>query len=224
MAGQRNRAVQGQQLGVYMSKRIDSIKVAESKVFVSDTLVPMGNLLPTFEWNLSNSITVMKHLRFTGLLDAKRNFKVFNNTQFFRETQLVRSNYKLDKTVLPREEFLRRYGDDTPKKPAFITSTGNSATVNDVYEAYIQPGDFVRLRELSVTYDMPSRVLVAAGNKLQGATLTFAMQNVALWTKYEGADPEVVSNPNFLGGGFNREDFLTLPNPKKMLLRVNFTF
>ena len=112
----------------------------------------------------------------------------------------------------------------TPGRPAFVTTTGASATVNDVYDAYIQPGDFVRLRELSFTYDVPARLLIAAGNKLQGMTLTFAMQNVAIWTDYEGADPEVVSNPNGLGGGFNREDFLTLPNPKKMLLRVNFNF
>jgi hypothetical protein len=222
--GQRNRAVQGQQLGVFESKKIQSIDVANSKVIVADTLVPMGNLTPTLEWNLSNSFTLMKNFRVTGLFDAKRNFKVFNNTEFFRETQLVRSNFKLDKTVLSREEFLRRYGDDTPGRPAFVTVSGAAATVNDVYEAYIQPGDFVRFRELSFSYDLPDRFLASVGNKIQGTTLTLAIQNVKLWTKYEGADPEVVSNPNALAGGFNRDDFLTLPNPRKVLLRVNFSF
>jgi TonB-linked SusC/RagA family outer membrane protein len=217
LAGQRNRAVQGQQLGVFMSKKIQKIDVANSRVTVSDTLVPMGNLLPTFEWNLSNTFTLMKHFRVTGLFDAKRNFEVFNNTQFFRETQLVRSNLKLDKTVLSREEYLRRYGP-------FVTTSGADATVNDVYEAYIQDGDFVRLRELSFAYDLPPRLLAGMGGKLQGATITFAMQNVKLWTRYGGADPEVISNPNGLAGGFNREDFLTLPNPKKSLLRVNISF
>ena len=222
--GQRNRAVQGQQVGVFMSKKIQNIDVANSKVTVSDTRVPMGNLLPAYEWNLSNTFTLMKSFRITGLVDSKRDFQVFNNTQFFRETQLVRSNLKLDKTVLSREEFLRRYGDDTPGRPAFVTDKGNSATVNDVYDAFIQNGDFVRLRELSFTYDLPNRLLTGLGGKLQGASLTFAMQNVKLWTRYEGADPEVVSNPNGLGGGFNREDFLTLPNPKKTLLRLNISF
>jgi TonB-linked SusC/RagA family outer membrane protein len=222
--GQRNRAVEGQQLGVFMSKKIQKIDVANSVVTVSDTLVPMGNILPTFEWNLSNTFTVMKHFRITGLFDAKRDFEVFNNTQFFRETQLVRSNFKLDKTVLSREEYLRRYGDDTPGRPAFVTTTGASATVNDVYDAYIQNGDFVRLRELSFAVDVPSRYLNYTGGRIQGATITLAMQNVKLWTRYEGADPEVISNPNNLGGGFSREDFLTLPNPKKTLLRVNVSF
>ena len=222
--GQRNRAVEGQQLGVFMSKKIQKIDVANSVVTVSDTLVPMGNILPTFEWNLSNTFTVMKSFRITGSFDSKRDFEVFNNTQFFRETQVVRSNLRLDKTVLSREDFLRRYGDDTPGRPAFVTTKGNAATVNDVYDAFIQNGDFVRLRELSFAYDVPSRLLNNAGGKIQGATITLAMQNVKMWTKYGGADPEVVSNPNGVGGGFNREDFLTLPNAKKTILRLSISF
>lgn len=222
--GQHNRAVEGQQLGVWMSKKIQSIDVANSKVTVSDTLVPMGNLYPTVEWNLTNTFTVMKSLRLTALLDAKRNFKVFNNTEFFRETQLVRSNLRLDPTVLSRYDFLRRYGDDTPGKPAFVTQSGQAATVNDVYEAYIQPGDFVRLREVSASFDVPQRFLSSLRNAVQGATITLAFQNVKLWTNYGGPDPEVISNPSGVAGQFSREDFLTLPNAKKTLLRLNLTF
>jgi TonB-linked SusC/RagA family outer membrane protein len=226
--GQRNRAVQGQQLGVFSTKRIKSIDVANSKVIVEDTLSPYANLLPTFEWNLSNTVTLFKNLRLTGLLDAKRNFSVYNNTQYFRETQLVRSNSRLDKTVLSRYDFLRRYGDDTPNQPAFVTETGKAATVSDVYEAYIQPGDFVRLRELSASYDLPVNLISGIGRGITGATITVAMQNVKLWTKYEGADPEVVSDPNTTAtsraGQFSREDFLTLPNSRKTLLRLNLTF
>ena len=226
--GQINRAVQGQQLGVFETKRIKNIDVAKSIVIVEDTLSPYANLLPTFEWNLSNTVTLFKNFRLTGLLDAKRNFSVYNNTQYFRETQLVRSNSRLDPTVLSRYDFLRRYGDDTPNRPAFVTESGASATVSDVYEAFIQPGDFVRLRELSASYDLPVNLLASVGRGISGATITLAFQNVKLWTKYEGADPEVVSNPNTTAtsraGQFSREDFLTLPNSKKTLLRLNLTF
>lgn len=221
--GQRNRAVEGQQLGVFVSKKIQSVDVANSKVVVSDTLVPMGNLYPTLEWNLTNTFTIMKNLRISGLLDAKRNFLVFNNTEFFRETQLVNSNRKLDPTVLTREQFLRRYGNDTGG-PAFVTESGAAATVNDVYEEFLQKGDFVRLREVSAAFDVPQRLLSRLHNTIQGATITLAMQNVKLWTNYGGPDPEVVSNPAGTAGQFSREDFLTLPNAKKTILRLNFTF
>jgi TonB-linked SusC/RagA family outer membrane protein len=225
--GQRNRAIQGQQIGVFAAKKIRNIDVANSRVTVSDTLEPISNLNPTLEWNLSNTVTLNKMLRVTALLDAKRNFSVMNYTEYFRETQLQRSNRRLDKTVLSREDWLRRYGDDTPGRPAFVTESGASATNNDVYEAFIQPGDFVRFRELSATLDLPQGVLRSIRG-VDGASVTFAMQNLKLWTRYGGPDPEVVSNPNFQpgqgGSQFSRDEFLTVPNGKKALVRLNFTF
>ena len=126
------------------------------KVIVNDTLTPMGNLLPTLEWNLTNTVTLFKNFRVSALIDAKQDFIVQNNTAFFRETQLVRSNLRLDTTALSPYECLRHYGDLTPGKPAFVTVRGKSATVSDVIDAYLEPGDFVRFRELSATYTMPS--------------------------------------------------------------------
>lgn len=214
------RAMLGQQLGVYVSKRIQSIDEATGLVVVADTVSPVGNLYPTFEWNLSNSITVMKDFRITALVDAKRNFITDNFTDFYRETQLVRGQNRLDPTKLSRRERLRRYGNDTPGKPAFVTVSGAVATQNDVYEAWEQRGDFIRFRELSVSYNMPKNVLHWMRNMVQSATIQFAMQNLKLWSNYEGPDPEVVTD----SGNFSRADFFTLPTPKRALFRFNFTF
>lgn len=225
------RTIEGQQVAVYVSKKIQSIDLNKftkigkdsSRVVVSDSLVPVGNLFPTLEWNLSNTVTLFHDFRVTALVDSKRDFLVQNFTDFFRETQLVRSNRRLDPKVLTPYEFLRRYGDDKGSTP-FLTTAGNKANVNDVTDAYLQPGDFVRLRELSFTYSLPRNALSALRNRVQAASVTFAMQNVKLWTNYEGADPEVVSDANNVGGQFSRSDFLTLPNPKKSLLRIDLTF
>ncbi|MCC6931202.1 MAG: SusC/RagA family TonB-linked outer membrane protein [Gemmatimonadaceae bacterium] len=214
------RAMLGQQLGVYVAKRIKSIDEATGVVVVSDTVSPVGNLYPTLEWNLTNTFTVMKQFRISALLDAKRDFITDNFTDFYRETQLVRGQNRLDPNKLSRRERLRRYGNDTPGKPAFVTESGVVATQNDVYEAWEQPGDFLRFRELSVTYLVPKRLSDALGNRIQNASLQFAMQNLKLWTDYEGPDPEVVTD----SGNFSRADFFTLPNPRRALFRVNFTF
>ena len=214
------RAMLGQQLGVYVSKKIQSIDEASGLVVVADTVSPIGNLYPTLEWNVTNSITIMKNVRITALIDSKRNFITDNFTDFYRETQLVRGQNRLDLTKLSRRERLRRYGNDTPGKPAFVTVSGGVATQNDVYEAWEQPGDFVRFREFAITYTVPQRFLGAVGNRVQNASIQFAMQNLKLWTNYEGPDPEVVTD----SGNFSRADFFTLPTPKRSLLRVNLTF
>gem|GEM_PF-2609752 len=198
--GPAGRALVGQQLGVFVSKKIDSISVANSKVYVRDTLTPMGNILPTLEWNLTNTVTLFKNFRFAALLDSKRDFLVQNFTAYFRETQLIRSNLRLDPTALSPYERLRRFGDLTnPSKP-FITASGKAATVSDVIDAYLEPGDFVRLREVSASYTLPTSWVKGMRSIVQGATITLAMQNVHLWTNYSGADPEVISNAAGIGG------------------------
>jgi hypothetical protein len=218
--GGAGRTLVGQQLGVFVSKKIQSIDVANNKVIVADTLTPMGNLFPTLEWNLTNTVTLFKNLRLSALLDSKRDFLVQNNTAYFRETQLVRARERVDVTYLSAYERLRRYGDLTPGRPAFVTITGKSESVSNVIDAFLEQGDFTRLREVSATYTLPSTWVKGLGQSVQGVSVTFAMQNVNLWTNYSGADPEV----NAQAGAFSRQDFLTLPNPKKTVFRVNFTF
>ncbi len=218
--GTASRTIVGQQLGVFVSKKIQSIDVATNKVIVSDTLAPMGNLWPTLEWSLTNTVTLFQHIRLSAMLDAKRDFMVHNNTRYFRETQLVRSNLRLDTLALSKYERLRRFGNLTPGQPAFVTTTGKSATVSDVIDAYLERGDFVRLREVSATYTVPPACLRRLKQTVSGASITWAVQNVRLWTDYSGADPEI----NAQAGAFSRQDFLTLPNPRKSTVRVNFTF
>jgi TonB-linked SusC/RagA family outer membrane protein len=218
--GGAGRALVGQQLGVFVSKKIQSIDVANNKVIVADTLTPMGNLFPTLEWNLTNTVTLFKNLRLSALLDSKRDFLVQNFTAYFRETQLVRSNNRVDVTKLSAYERLRRYGNLTPGQPAFVTITGKSESVSNVIDGFLEQGDFTRLREVSATYTLPTAWVKGLGQAVQGVSITFAMQNVKLWTNYSGPDPEVNSQTN----AFSRQDFLTLPNPKKTVIRANFTF
>ena len=47
-----------------------------------------------------------------------------------------------------------------------------------------------------------------------------AMQNLKLWTKYEGPDPEVIAQ----NGSFDRQDFFSLPTPRRATLRFDLTF
>lgn len=223
--GTLNRVEEGMQVGAWVSNRILDINEATGEVLVTPDRQFFGNVLPTFEGNVSTNLTLFRNLRIYGLLDTKRGHKVRNFTDFFRETQLVRSDNRLDTLKLSRHERLRRYGNPTPGALAFVTQPGCTnallcgKTVNDVQEAYIQDGDFVRLRELSVTYTLPPRFASTLG--AQAASVTIAGQNLAIWTDYEGYDPEVVSNA---GAAFNRDDFFTQPPVRRFVFRVNLTY
>ncbi|MGH7602690.1 MAG: hypothetical protein ACRENK_01690, partial [Gemmatimonadaceae bacterium] len=77
----------------------------------------------------------------------------------------------------------------------------------------IQKADFVKLRDLSLSYDLPPAMVARFADH---ATLMLAGHNLRTWTKYGGADPEL----NFNGGvsTFNRNDSWTLPPTR------NYTF
>jgi hypothetical protein len=226
--GTLNRFMVGFQPGVFVGNRIRSINTASGVVTVSDTLEAIGNLFPSIEGNVSTNLTLFRNLRLFASLDGKGDFYVYNLTNFFRETQLVRSDNRLDPNKLSAEERLRRYGNPTAGQPAFVregkvAGQPATATVNEVRDAYVEKGDFLKLREVSVTYTLPPKV--AGYFRAQGASFTIAGQNLALWTKYSGPDPEVISAIQNTGANaYTRSDFLTIPAPRRVVVRFNVTF
>lgn len=62
-----------------------------------------------------------------------------------------------------------------------------------------EDGDFVRLREVSLTYTAPASM--AAKVRAKDLAVTLSGRNLFLWTKYKGTDPEVNAIGRTDGGG-----------------------
>ncbi len=229
--GTLNRFQEGSEPGMFVGNRIRSIDTVTKIVIVSDSLERIGPVLPTLEGNFSTNVTLMRNLRFYALLDWKTGNYLYNLTDFFRETQLVRSNNRLDPTVLSTLERLRRYGNPTAGQPAFVRegkapgcpgatcAFPPTATVNEVRDGYVQKADFAKLREVSVTYTLPSKW--AGYFRSQSASFTVSGQNLHTWTGYQGFDPELLSAATT---NFSRQDFLTIPPARRVVVKLNLTF
>ncbi len=65
----------------------------------------------------------------------------------------------------------------------------------------VSDGDFVRLRELSLTYTAPRWL----ADRLRARELAISLtgRNLALWTKYQGVDPEVSNGGRSTGGSID---------------------
>lgn len=222
-----NRHTVGRQLGAFHSLRsreiiatagdercpLNADDVHVPCVIVSDTLEFAGNFLPTLEGSLSTSIGFLRNFRAYAQIDWKTGHTMFNNTAYFRETQVVRARERVVEDALSPEERLRRYGP-------FVRENGDPADVGEMKEAYMESGDFARLREVSLTWNAP--LAWAAAFRASSASLTLAGRNLGLWTDYSGFDPEVVSG--IAGNQFLRQEFLTVPPARRWVLRVNFGF
>jgi len=89
-------------------------------------------------------------------------------------------------------------------------------------------GDFIRWREISLTYDTPASIAGRVGAR--SLALTFSARNVALWTKYTGVDPEVNAiGPGANQGGVNTNfldsvDAFNWPIPRRFQLAARLSF
>jgi len=88
-----------------------------------------------------------------------------------------------------------------------------SAALGSTQWGFIEPGDFLKLRELGVTLQLPRSLGMV---RIPNGSLSFTGRNLAvLWTKYPGLDPEA-------GGQFT--DNWTVPPIRYFLMRINLTF
>ena len=208
---------QGFPIGAQVSKRIISIDTVAKTVLADSGFRMINKPLPGFEAALFNSVRIGKWVTVTASIDTKRDFGIYNLTNWFRETQLVRSDDRLNLTKLSTYERLRRYG--SPTGAAFQVLGGGTETVSNVREAYIEAGDFVRFRELAVAVQLPTQWTKMV--RATGGSFTVAANNLAVWTDYKGADPEVITA---IASQFDRSDFLTVPSAKRVTVRFNLQY
>jgi hypothetical protein len=87
---------------------------------------------------------------------------------------------------------------------------------------YIEDAEFMKLRELSVTYVVPTRWARMVGS--DRITVTAAGRNLHTWTGYTGVDPELNGAGQTAFNGFQVQDFLTQPPVRTFLVRVSLGF
>jgi TonB-dependent starch-binding outer membrane protein SusC len=86
--------------------------------------------------------------------------------------------------------------------------------------SHITKADYLKFRELSLTYAVPARFTQALGDSRW--SLTVAGRNLAMWTKYKGkGDPEVQFDPT---STFNILDYASTPMTRRLSVSARVSF
>ena len=111
----------------------------------------------------------------------------------------------------------RKPGDIT-NVPQLRLGKGNGISASS---RYIYDGDYIRLKNLTIGYNIPAKFLQRA--KLSSARLYVTGVNLLTFTKYEGWDPEV--NTDYRAGNRNQGgDFYAAPQIKNVSFGLNVGF
>jgi TonB-linked SusC/RagA family outer membrane protein len=161
----------------------------------------LGTQTPASVGSLANTFTIGR-LRLYGLFDFKRGYTEPGVVEEERCTGLLgaglcRANYfPNDYSVLYEAE-------------------ANTAAFSGNYlDQYYQSGNFVKLREVSATYDIPPRWL----RGLSRTSFTLAARELHTWTKFRGLDPEAFT------GTTNPSDQGVSPPPFRLIGTVNIAW
>jgi TonB-linked SusC/RagA family outer membrane protein len=181
----------------------------------------VGPSMPTRMIAFSNTLTLFRNWRVYALLDHQGGHYTMNYKEYNRCATVVngptcpRLN---DPNVTPEDRALYGTAGGTP---TVVTSVMTQTL-------YVEKADFVKLRDLSLTYTVPDRWAQRAG--VDGAAITLAGHNVAMWTDYTGLDPEVngYSNNLLRGSGassqFARIDAYAAPMMRRYTVQFNVTY
>jgi TonB-dependent starch-binding outer membrane protein SusC len=120
----------------------------------------------------------------------------------------------------------KSYYDDSEGSPEWNgcnTSETCSATERlDRGGEYIEDGTYLKLREISLAYTVPGRMLNRFGNRVSSARISLSGRNVKTWTDYTGLDPEVSNFGNRAVG--RNQDVTPFPPSRSFWLSIDLGF
>ena len=179
--------------------------IDDAEVTLSDSSVFQGVAIPTREASLNSQLALFGGSVVVGTqFDYRGGHLVDNSLEQFRCFSVVNCRGDYDRTA-PLAEQARA-------QALFLPGGGNSI-------AFLEPGWFIKLRELSLTFFAPDHwARMFRANRL---SLTLAGRN--LWTidDYSGVDPEVNA---FAQDNFASSDFESQAQVRYWTARVNVGF
>jgi TonB-dependent starch-binding outer membrane protein SusC len=170
-----------------------------------------GPSTPTREVGFSNTFSVFRNFRVYALLDYKGGHYIFNQKERSR-CQAANDNCAANND--PRARFPKTSADTILYKEMLLRRS--STTISP---EWIQKADFIKLREISLTVDVPTAWMRFAG--AASGNFVLSGRNLALWSDYPGVDPEVNS---YGGRSFSRIDAYALPMVRRLSAGFNLQY
>jgi len=182
----------------------------------------LGSVWPDFEGALRNTFTY-KGFDLNVNITYRWGNRLYNYTRYFLESGGVRGT---ERTIQKSQLNYWKKPGDTNVLPRLSSTTNpdgsrnyEPASANSYSSRFLEDASFIRLKDITLGYSLPSRFARNVGFAQIKATVTAA--NLITLTKYSGPDPEANSqtDSNLVQG----MDFNTVPQPISFLFGLNVT-
>jgi len=196
--------------------RVKLVKVSDPNDAALVRYVPLiaadqknfGNTQPKFKYGFNTSITY-KGLTLAGQGEMRTGYVVYNtigeNLDFTgggqRSAQYGRQDFVYPNSAIPQTDasgnvtYIPNTGVNEVKTPGGSEFWGNTANWNTgVAENYVTSGKFFKIRELSLSYAIPTELVSKIG-LIKGASVNLFGRNIFTWVPKEN----IYTDPEFSG-------------------------
>lgn len=219
-------AMEDQPLGLFYGYVSDGVDPATGNIIYRDLdasgdlsdgdKTVIGNANPDYVFGLNNSFSY-KNFTLSVFFQGVQGNQIFNASRIESEGLMDEANQLA--TVLNRWTTEGQV-TDIPK------ATYNDNTNSLISSRFVEDGSYVRLKSLSLGYEVPARV--ANMLKMNRLYLYMSCENLLTFTQYSGFDPEVSV---YGRSGENKEknigpgvDYGTYPQSREILFGLNVSF
>ena len=166
----------------------------------------VGNSAPDYTMGFNNDLN-FGPFRFSSLLDWRKGGLGVNLTNNYFDVTTAQCGTAINCSLLA----------DTAGAAARALAFAQGKAV------YVENSGFVKLRELTLGYQLPANLTSAMFNgRASQARIELSGRNLKTWTKYTGLDPEVSNFGNQPLGRF--QDVTPYPPSRTFFLTINTTF
>ncbi len=193
---------------LYRTKNGDAVRVPEG-----DDRIITGQGVPKFYFGWNNMIS-WKNWTVNILMNAATGVDRFNMSRAITAHGGGNTKY----TTL-REAYFKGWDMVENKADAKYSSLTNGNNRKHYMSTfYLEDASFLKLKNISIAYRIPRNVL-----KVMDANISFSVQNIATFTKYQGMDPEVYGAAGISGsnGGI---DLGAYPVPRTYTFGLTLNF
>jgi TonB-linked SusC/RagA family outer membrane protein len=182
----------------------------------SAPLVFLGRSVPPKEFSFNGTLTLFDRFRVFSMFDMKKgHHKLDGNTR----ARCGLFGRCLENFVTLADPLLVNYPTLKTTVDSMTVARYNSNST--IVDYLVAPSDFTRWRELTLSYDLPASI--ARRGRFDRATLSVSGRNLALFTDYQGFEPEAM----FLGGsrgGNAAWEQTTMPQLRTWMVTLNLGF
>ena len=186
-----------------------------------DSIEFIANAIPTWTGSFGLNFRFLKHFSLYGLLEWSNGSSVLNLAREFQIQFQNDAEYnKADAIVNPAE------GTPDVSSQEYKDAAEHLAKYDPTFSTnFVNEANWLRIREVSLRIDATEWLNSAfSGNGLSGVNFVFSARNLALFTGYDGVDPEGNADGGQSSGTDRGVEFNTLPQPQVFNFQLNFSF